>query len=53
MKKRLSLYVIVFVALTACTIYAAQQASHRGEMMWTIILLWMAALFWTRSQKAS
>jgi len=53
MKKRLSLFVAVFFCLTAFAIYSAQRASHRGELMLSLVLMVAALLFWRRLQRNS
>jgi len=53
MKKKLSLFVFVFLGLTAYALYAAQRAMHRGELMAFIVLMFVAVIFWNRVQKSS
>ena len=53
MKKRLSLFVGVFVCLTAFAIYSAQKASHRGELMLSLVLMVAAVLLWKSLQRNS
>jgi len=53
MRRSLPLFVAVFVCLTAFAIYGAQQAFHRGELMWFFILMIAAALFWKTLQRTS
>jgi hypothetical protein len=53
MKKQLPLLVIIFLCLGAYALYAAQKAFHRGELMLFIVLLFIAVIFWNRSQKSS
>jgi len=51
MKRPLTLFVAVFVCLTAFAIYSAQRASHRGELMLFLVLMVAAVLFWKSLQK--
>jgi len=53
MKKPFALLAVILVALSAFSLYRAQMAIHRGELMWSFILLVMAVIFWTRSQRLS
>jgi len=53
MKRPLTLFVAVFVCLTAFAIYSAQRASHRGELMLFLVLMVAAVLFWKSLQKSS
>ena len=53
MKKKLSLFVVVFLGLTAYALYAAQRAIHRGELMAFIVLMFIAVIFCNRVQKSS
>jgi lipopolysaccharide export LptBFGC system permease protein LptF len=51
MRRSLPLFAAVFVCLTAFAIYRAQQAYHRGELMWAFILMVAAVLFWKSLQR--
>lgn len=53
MKNPLAMLVVIFVALGAYALFRAQIAAHRGEVMWSFILLVMAVVFWTRARKIS
>ena len=51
MKKPLSLFLIVLVALAGYALIASGQALHRGQVMLFIVLLAIALICWTRTQK--
>jgi len=53
MKRPLTLFVAVFVCLTAFAIYSAQRAFHRGELMLSLVLMVAAVIFWKSLQKSS
>jgi len=53
MKKQLSLFVIVLLILAGYALFAAQRALHRGELSLFVVLMVIAVIFWTRSQKKS
>jgi len=53
MKRPLTLFVAVFVSLTALAIYSAQRAFHRGELMLSLVLMVAAVIFWKSLQKSS
>jgi dipeptide/tripeptide permease len=53
MKKKLSLFVVVCLCLTAYAIYTTQRAMHRGELIASIVLMFIAVIFWNRVKKSS
>ncbi len=53
MNKQFSLYIIVLVNLAGLAITLAQQATHRGEALAAIAMLFIAVIFWKKVQKLS
>jgi len=53
MKNLVPPLVIVFLGLFAYSLYAAQDAMHRGERALAFILIVIALIFWKRIQRAS
>jgi len=47
----MSLFVVILVLLAGYAIFAAQDAVHRG--MPSIVLLFIAVIFWKRVQRSS
>lgn len=53
MNKQPALYTVILIVLTAWAIYAAQSASHRGELATPFVMLFIAVIFWKKVQKSS
>jgi hypothetical protein len=53
MNKQFPFYVIVLVILTGLAITLAQQATHRGEALASVVMLFIAVIFWKKVQKLS
>jgi hypothetical protein len=51
MNKPIPLFIVILLCLTAYSLYAAQDAMHRGERGLCFIMLIIALIFWKKIQK--